>query len=116
MKKKKIKRHNPNKYSLEKATSDDFERFEFGYNKMIISSSRLIVVSLSLLSTIVLISSSFTKIFTGFRETTKGYDMTVMRVRENATKYDKLVSIDGINEVKYLYYYFDEHTTYNDNK
>lgn len=39
MKKKKIKRHNPNKYSLEKATSDDFERFEFGYNKMIFSST-----------------------------------------------------------------------------
>lgn len=87
-----------------------------GYNKMIISSSRLIVVSLSLLSTIVLISASFTKLFTGFRETTKGYDMTVMGVRENATKYDKLVSIEGINEVKYLYYYFDEQTTYNDNK
>ena len=87
-----------------------------GYNKMIISSSRLIVVSLSLLSTIVLISASFTKIFTAFRETTKGYDMTVMGVRENADKYNKLVSIDGINEVKYLYYYFDEHTTYNDNK
>ena len=87
-----------------------------GYNKMIISSSRLIVVSLSLLSTIVLVSTSFTKLFTGFRETTKDYDMTIMNVRENATKYDKLVELDGINEVKYFYYYMDEDTTYNDGK
>lgn len=87
-----------------------------GYNKMIISSSRLIVVSLSLLSTIVLVSTSFTKLFTVFRETTKDYDMTIMNVRENATKYDKLVELDGINEVKYFYYYMDEDTTYNDGK
>jgi len=87
-----------------------------GYSKMIISSSRLIVVSLSLLSTIVLISASFTKLFTNFREMTKDYDMTVMGVRENATKYDQLVNIDGINKVKYFYYYMDENTTYNDGK
>ncbi len=87
-----------------------------GYNKMIISSSRLIVVSLSLLSTIVLVSTSFTKLFTVFRETTKDYDMTIMNVRENATKYDKLVELDGINEVKYFYYYMDEDTTYNNGK
>ena len=72
-----------------------------GYNKMIISSSRLIVVSLSLLSTIVLVSTSFTKLFTVFRETTKDYDMTIMNVRENATKF---------------YYYMDEDTTYNNGK
>ena len=87
-----------------------------GYNKMIISSSRLIVVSLSLLSTIVLVSTSFTKLFTVFRETTKDYDMTIMNVRENATKYDKLVELNGINEVKYFYYYMDEDTTYNNGK
>ena len=87
-----------------------------GYNKMIISSSRLIVVSLSLLSTIVLVSNSFTKLFTSFREMTKDYDMTIMNVKENATKYDKLVELDGINEVKYFYYYMDENTTYNNGK
>jgi ABC-type lipoprotein release transport system permease subunit len=47
---------------------------------------------------------------------TKDYDMTIMNVKENATKYDKLVELDGINEVKYFYYYMDENTTYNDGK
>lgn len=87
-----------------------------GYNKMIISSSRLIVVSLSLLSTIVLVSNAFTKVFTSFREVTKGYDMIVMDVRETNEKYDKLTKIDGIEKVSYLYYHFDEKLTYNDGK
>ena len=87
-----------------------------GYNKMIISSSRLIVVSLSLLSTIILVSNSFTRTFTSFREVTKGYDMIVMNVRENHEKYDKLTEIDGVKRVEYLYYYYDEKTTYNDGK
>lgn len=87
-----------------------------GYNKMIIASSRLIIVSLSLLSTIVLVSSSFTRTFTVFREVTKDYNIMVMNTRETAKKYDELVKIDGINEVSYLYYYYDEKTTYNDNK
>ena len=87
-----------------------------GYNKMIISSSRLIVVSLSLLSTILLVSNSFTKIFTGFREVTKDYDMIIMGTSENSKKYDKLTDIDGVNGVQYLYYYYDEKITYNDDK
>lgn len=87
-----------------------------GYNKMIISSSRLIVVSLSLLSTIILVSNSFTRTFTSFREVTKGYDMIVMNVHENYEKYDKLTEIDGINRVEYLYYYYDDKVTYNDKK
>lgn len=87
-----------------------------GYNKMIIASSRLIVVSLSLLSTIVLVSNAFTKAFTSFREVTKGYQITIMNASETAEKYDKLVEIDGITKVDYIYYYAEEKITYNDNK
>jgi len=87
-----------------------------GYNKMIISSSRLIVVSLSLLSSIILVSNSFTKVFTSFREVTKGYDVIISNVHEKSDKYDSLVNIDGVNRVNYLYYYFDDEITYNDGK
>lgn len=87
-----------------------------GYNKMIISSSRLIVVSLSLLSTIILVSNSFTKVFTSFREVTKDYDIIIQNVRETSDKYDKLVDIDGVKQVNYLYYYYDENITYNNGK
>lgn len=87
-----------------------------GYNKMIISSSRLIVVSLSLLSTIILVSNSFTKIFTSFREVTKDYNIIIQNVNKNREKYDKLIDIDGIKDVNYLFYYYDEDITYNDGK
>ncbi len=87
-----------------------------GYNKMIISSSRLIVVSLSLLSTIVLVSNSFTKVFTSFREVTKDYNIIVENISENKTKYDELEKLDEVKKVDYLYYYFDDKLTYNDNQ
>lgn len=87
-----------------------------GYNKMIISSSRLIVVSLSLLSTIVLVSNSITKVFTAFREVTKDYDIIVSNVSYNEEKYDELENLDEVKKVDYLYYYYDEKITYNDDQ
>lgn len=87
-----------------------------GYNKMIISSSRLVVVALSLMLTIITASNSITILFNGFRHSTEGYDIIVQNVSNNAEKYDELTKLDDILGVRYMYYFADEQTTYNNGK
>lgn len=84
-----------------------------GYNKMLISSSRLIVISLSLMITIITISSSITNLFNSFRYITQDYDIVVQYVNKTYEKYDKLVNIDGVKEIEYINMFYDEKTTYN---
>lgn len=87
-----------------------------GYNKMIISSTRLIVISLSLMLAIVITSTSITKLFTSFRYVTSDYDLILYGVSNEREKYDKLVELDGIESVEYLNYIYDDNITYNDGK
>lgn len=87
-----------------------------GYNKMIVSSSRLIVVAVSLMLTIITVSSSFTNMINSFRFVTDGYDIIVSGVNKTAENYEKLKNIDGVEDVQYMYYFADENTTYNDGK
>ena len=87
-----------------------------GYNKMIISSSRLIVVAVSLMLTIITVSSSFTNMINSFKFVTEGYDIIIQGVSKTADNYEKLKNIDGVEEIHYLYYFADENTTYNDGK
>lgn len=84
-----------------------------GYNKMIISSSRLIVVALSLMITIITVSSSITNFFNSFRYTTQDYNIVVQYVSKTSEKYDKLANIGGIKKVDYMNMFYDERTTYN---
>ena len=83
------------------------------YNKMIISSSRLIVVALSLMITIITVSSSITNFFNSFRYTTQDYNIVVQYVSKTSEKYDKLANIGGIKKVDYMNMFYDERTTYN---
>lgn len=85
-----------------------------GYNKMIISSSRLIVVAVSLMVAILTVSNSFTEVFTSFRYTVDDYDIVIQNVTKSAEEYNKLLEIDEIENVKYMYYFYDADTTYND--
>lgn len=87
-----------------------------GYNKMIISSSRLIVVALSLMITIITVSSSTTNLFNSFRYVTQDYDIVVQYISKTAEKYDKLVNIDGVKKVEYINMFYDEKTVYNGKK
>lgn len=87
-----------------------------GFNKMLISSSKLIVVALSLMLSIISISDSTTKLFNSFRDLTEGYDIVIQNVNNNAEKYDELTKLDSILGVRYLYAFIDEKTTYNNGK
>ena len=87
-----------------------------GYNKRIISSSRLVVIAISLLSAIILMSQATADIFTGFRETTKGIDIIVEGTHYEADKYEYLNEIEGVKEVQYLNSYFTEEATYDNGK
>lgn len=86
-----------------------------GYNKMIISSSRLIVVSMSLMIAILTVSDSFSKSYESFKYIWNA-DILVMNVSKSSDEYEKLKEMDGIKSLNYLYYYFDGATTYNENK
>lgn len=84
-----------------------------GYNKMIISSSRLIVVSVSLIIAILTISNSFTELFNSFRYTVEDYDIVIQNVTKTVKEYEKLQKISNVENVGYLYCFWDN-TTYND--
>ena len=87
-----------------------------GYNKMIISSSRLVVIAISLLSSIILMSKATAACFTSFREVTKNVDLMISNPHKSAEEYDYLNDIEGVKEVQFLNSYFPENVTYNNGK
>ena len=85
-----------------------------GYNKMIIASSRLIVVAIALILSIITVSGSITEIFNSFRYVMgDDCDIIMQNVTKTATEYEKLLEIDEITKIEYMYYAWDEETTYN---
>lgn len=87
-----------------------------GYNKMIISSSRLIVVAISLILAILTVSVSYTELITSFKYTVDDCDIVIENVTKTAKEYNRLVEIDGVKKVNYMYCFGDMETTYNDGK
>lgn len=85
-----------------------------GYNKMIISSSRLIVIALSLMITISIASDSFTNLFNSFRYITGDFDIIIRKTTKKTEEYNKLLKMDSIEDIEYMYYFYDNYTTYND--
>ena len=86
-----------------------------GYNKMIISSSRLIVVSVSLIIAILIMSNSVTGLFESFRYIVGDYDIVVQNVGKQVKEYEKLQEINNVEELGYLYF-FGDNVTYNGGK
>ncbi|MEE1517401.1 MAG: FtsX-like permease family protein, partial [Lachnospiraceae bacterium] len=86
-----------------------------GYNKMIVTSSRVVVVALSLMLAIVTISTSVTNLFQSFRIISADYDFIMQGLTKDELEYDKLLEIDGITKIDYMHAYMDE-ITYNDGK
>ena len=83
---------------------------------MIISSSRLIVVAISIILAILTVSVSYTKLFTSFKYTVDDCDIVIENVTKTAEEYNRLVEIDGVKKVNYMYCFGDMETTYNDGK
>ena len=87
-----------------------------GYNKMIIASSRLIVVAVSMILAILTVSVSYTELFTSFKYTVDDYDIVVENVTKTAEEYNKLLEVEDVKKVNYMYFYGDMDTTYNNEK
>lgn len=85
-----------------------------GYNKMIISSSRLIVVAISIILAILTVSVSYTELFTAFKYTVDDCDIVIENVTKTAEEYNKLLEIENVKKIHYMYCYWDTDTTYND--
>lgn len=86
-----------------------------GYNKMIVSSTRVVVVAVSLMLAIITVSGSVTNLFQSFRFTVKDYDLIIQNVTKEESEYKKLLELDGVTDIEYLHCYWDE-TTYNNGK
>ncbi|MBQ3061571.1 MAG: FtsX-like permease family protein [Lachnospiraceae bacterium] len=86
-----------------------------GYSKMLISSARLVTVSVALMISILAASGSFAKLFESFRYIWD-MDVIVQNLSETADKYDVLNEVDGVESVEYLYYYYGDDIYRADNK
>lgn len=86
-----------------------------GYNKMIVTSSRVVVVAVSLMLAIVTVSTSVSNLFQSFRIMVDDYDIVLSYVSKEEKDYEKLLEIEDVTHIEYLHAYWDE-TTYNDGK
>ncbi len=86
-----------------------------GYNKMIVSSSRVVVVALSLMLAIVTVSGSIANLFQSFRLMVDDYDIVIQNLGKEEEEYSKLLELEGVTNIEYLHCYWDE-VTYNDGK
>ncbi len=87
-----------------------------GYNKMIVSSSRVMVVALSLMISIITVSDCFTGLFNSFRLMVDDYDIVIQNVNKEEQEYNKLLDIGEIEKIEYMHCFYDEATTYNGGK
>lgn len=86
-----------------------------GYNKMIVSSSRVVVVALSLMLAIVTVSGAVKDMFQSFRYVVQGYDIIISNAKEEEQEYEKLTEIEEVISVSYGHFYWDN-VTYNGGK
>lgn len=93
-------------------TSSILASKNISHNKMNVSSSKLIVISLSCAMAILTISSSLDRTFESFKYN-NDYDILVSGVTKKAEDYDNLYNIEEIEKIDYLYYYYDLEPTFN---
>lgn len=86
-----------------------------GYNKMVVSSTRVVVVALSLMIAIITVSDSVTNLFQSVRLMVDDYDMVIQNVSKEEADYEKLLELEGVTNIEYLHCYWDE-VTFNDGK
>ena len=78
-----------------------------GYSKMLISSARLVTVSVALMISILAVSTSFSKMFESFKYIWD-MDVIVQNLSKPASDYEALKDVEGVESVEFLYYYIGE--------
>lgn len=78
-----------------------------GYSKMLISSARLVTVSVALMISILAVSGSFSRLFESFRYIWD-MDVIVQNLTEPEEQYEMLKDVEGVESVDFLYYYYGD--------
>ena len=81
-----------------------------GYSKMLISSARLVTISVALMISILVASTSFSKLFESFKYIWN-MDVIVQNLSKPASDYKVLEEVDGVDSVEFLYYYYGDDIT-----
>lgn len=87
-----------------------------GFNKLLISSTRLVVISTSIMLVIVNISMSFNSMIDSYKVQFSGYDGTIRDVSKKYNEYVKLNNVDNVKNIEYTFMYSNDDITYNDGK
>ena len=87
-----------------------------GFNKLLISSTRLVVISASIMLVIVNISMSFNSMIDSYKVQFSGYDGTIRDVSKKYNEYASLNNVDNVKNIEYIFMYSNDDITYNDGK
>lgn len=88
-----------------------------GYNKIIISSARMIVIATLLIIPILNVSKVISRTFESFKYMYEDVcDIIVYNTSKEYENYDMLLENDEIVNIDYLYHYSDDNVTYNNGK
>ena len=88
-----------------------------GYNKLLVSSTRLVVISVSIMLVILNISISFNKMIDSFAVQFKDEDGMIRELTKKYYEYDSLTNVDNVKSIDYIFMHSDQGTvTYNNNK
>ena len=87
-----------------------------GYNKLLVSSTRLVVISTSIMLVILNISMAFNKMIDNFSVQYSEYNGMIRDITKKYSEYDFLKNIDNVKIIEYDFMYSDGEITYNDGK
>lgn len=87
-----------------------------GFNKLLISSTRLVVISTSIMLVIVNISMSFNSMIDSYKVQFSGYDGTIRDISKKYNEYASINNVDNVKNIEYTFMYSNDDITYNDGK
>ena len=87
-----------------------------GFNKLLISSTRLVVISTSIMLVIVNISMSFNSMIDSYKVQFSGYDGTIRDISKKYNEYASINNVDNVKNIEYIFMYSNDDITYNDGK
>ena len=87
-----------------------------GNNKLLITSTRLVVISIAIMLVIINASTTFNKMLDSFSVQFSGYDLFVRDTSREYEEYEKLTNIKDIEKADSVFMYSDENITYDNDK
>lgn len=87
-----------------------------GFNKLLISSTRLVVISTSIMLVIVNISISFNSMIDSYKVQFSGYDGTIRDISKKYNEYASINNVDNVKNIEYTFMYSNDDIIYNDGK